>query len=49
MRPEQWVLGWLQDALQGPFTALCGTWNVGNANPPEDLSAWLERPQQLVP
>jgi hypothetical protein len=38
----------LQDALQGPFSVLCCTWNVGNANPPDDLSTWLERPQQCV-
>jgi hypothetical protein len=31
------------EALVGPLSVLCGTWNVGNAMPPdsEELLTWL--------
>lgn len=28
--------------MHRPLTVFAGTWNVGNAPPPADLSSWLE-------
>jgi hypothetical protein len=33
----------IQDDLTQKLSILCATWNVGNAQPPEDLSPWLPR------
>lgn len=30
-----------QERVHRPLRVLCGTWNVGNAAPPDDLSSWL--------
>lgn len=42
-----WMRGWIllvhmQERVHRPLTVFVGTWNLGNAPPPADLSPWLQ-------
>lgn len=33
---------YIAERVHRPLSVMCGTWNVGNAQPPGDLDEWLQ-------